>query len=139
MSFECNEREILEAMKSKANALVLKAITHHAADTVRWSRSVLTDLWESEHMTRDEDSISDSSSTSSSSTTTTALGNIATYVNSLTGTNKESVAWPQKLSKRPSQSMDISKISRSESVTRKTVLGKEWVRTTSYAVKKFPM
>jgi hypothetical protein len=143
-SFECNEREIVEAMKYKANALVLKAIAYQAADTVRWSRTVLSDLWESEHMMRDEDSFTDSISTSSSSYSSTR-GTIASYIRSLTGTNKGALARPPK---RTDRAMYNSRVFQStfsipaDIVTKKRVnvpkngSGKEWVRTSNLAYRQ---
>jgi hypothetical protein len=72
-------------MKAKAYALVLKAVAYQAADSVRWSRTFLADLWESEHLMRDEDSCSSNESTLSYSN----FGTLATYISSLTGNNKK--------------------------------------------------
>lgn len=141
ISFECDERHILESMKSKANALVLKAVAYQAADTVRWSRTFLSDLWEAEHIMRDEDSFSDSTSTQSLST----FGTIATYISSLAGSsNGERIgAGAPHTAKVTFRSMNKSRYARSrlsvpaDIITRKNMKsqrsdsGKEGVRRSS--------
>lgn len=77
----------MESMRAKANALVLQAVAFQAADTVRWSKTFLSDLWEAFHMMRDEDSLSGSVSGHSFST----FGTIASYISALT-TNSRGVA-----------------------------------------------
>jgi hypothetical protein len=144
VSYECNESELLEAMKTKANVLVLKAIASQAAGTLRWSRTFLSDLWESEHMMRDEDSLSDSISTSSSSST---LGAIASSISSLTGINKGAATRTQSPSKRM-QTITCSRskfsvpsdiITKMRVNAQRDVSKKVWVRSSVSAKQCFPV
>ncbi|KAG7368382.1 hypothetical protein IV203_031125 [Nitzschia inconspicua] len=98
--FECNENDMMESIQSKANALVLKAVAYQAADTVRWSRTFLSDLWESEHTICEEDSsFSDSVSAHSFNT----FGTISTFISSRNGKSTRIASFSKAASRSPIQ------------------------------------
>jgi hypothetical protein len=80
-------------MQSKAHALVLKAIGFQAAESVRWSRTFLvSNIWEIEHGSQDDDSFSVvTSSDAMSVQSISTLGTLRTYVSSFTGSNSSSI------------------------------------------------
>ena len=101
-SLECDQAQMLEQVKTKAHALVLNAIGFQAAESVRWTKTLLSDLWEG-RLSCDDDSLSDNMSvlTSPSCFSSFSNHNSNSSVDSCPSTDPELCAKPWKRSRRP--------------------------------------
>ena len=99
-SLECDQAHMLEQVKTKAHALVLNAIGFQAAESVRWTKTLLTDLWEG-RLRGDDDSMSDNMSVLTSPSCFSGFSNGNSSVDSCPPTDPELCTKSWRRSRRP--------------------------------------